>query len=226
MIINRLDRFRRIELITIEVDVDHIAQLLTRRTRGDNRLRHNRLNGRPEVQIESNAARNATVECEAVDVAKRKRTGAKDINQIQIVRKCLREANNHLTLRLSKRNVSRGDQLIITTDKSHRRVVDRIAANACQAITADQSSHNQSLRFFRSVNRIDHFSDSRQSSRIAVKLNADRRAADNHVRGRWRYEFTRSELDPHSCCTRCGTRRDKFCLKSCQTRVEIRRSPC
>ena len=56
LVINRLDRFDRVELIAVEVNVNDVPQLLLGRPGGDHRLGHNGLDRRTEIQVEPNAS--------------------------------------------------------------------------------------------------------------------------------------------------------------------------
>ena len=130
LVINRLDRLGRIELITIEINVNDVPQLLLGRPCVDHRLWHNGLDRRTEIQVEPNASRDPAVECETCDIAKGKRTGAEDIDQIGIVRKGFGKPNDDFSLGIAQGDVGRGDQLIVTADEIQRRVGRRVATDS------------------------------------------------------------------------------------------------
>ena len=56
LVINRLDRLGRGELIAVEVNINDVPQLLLGRPGGDHRLWHNGLDRRTEIQVEPNAS--------------------------------------------------------------------------------------------------------------------------------------------------------------------------
>ena len=130
LVINRLDRLGRIELITVEINVNDVPQLLLGRPGGDHRLWHNGLDRRTEIQVEPNASRDPAVECETCDIAKGKRTGAEDIDQVGIVGKGFGKPNDDFSLGIAQGDIGRGDQLIVTADEIQRRVGRRVATDS------------------------------------------------------------------------------------------------
>ena len=73
------------------------------------------MDGGPKIQIEANATRDTSVECKAIDIPKCERSGAEDIDQVSIIGKSFRKANDHFAFGITQGDVSGGDQLIVAT---------------------------------------------------------------------------------------------------------------
>ena len=118
MIINRLDRFDRIELVPVEINIDYVSQLLLGRATGDHRLWHNSLDRWTQIQIKADAARYTAIEGEPIDVSQCKWAGAEDVDQVRVIRKGFCKPNDHLPLGIAKSDVGRGDELIVTAGEN------------------------------------------------------------------------------------------------------------